>query len=146
MSTEPTRELRVILVEDDARVRSALEGTLAAVPGVRLVASCADFAAARVAVRNLEADVVLVDVLLPDVAAGLTLLAELTAAGVPAVAMSASGGVRARALAAGAHAFVEKDGAAEALVDAVLAAGRPGNPPSGDTREMGAFPDGRRPG
>jgi two-component system response regulator DesR len=105
-------------------VRSALEATLAAVPGLCVLATFADFAAARMGIRRQRPDVVLVDVLLPDVAAGLALLAELSAAGVPAVAMSASGGVRARALAAGARAFVEKDGAAEVLLDALLAAGR----------------------
>jgi DNA-binding NarL/FixJ family response regulator len=129
VTTDPARDLRLVLVEDDLRVRSALESTFAVVPGVHLLASCADFAAARVQVRRLRPDVVLVDVLLPGVAAGLALLGELAAAGIPAVAMSASGGVRTRALAAGAHAFVEKDGSAEALVDAVLAAGRGGTSP-----------------
>lgn len=125
MSIDPTRDLRLVVADDDPRVRVALDSTLSAVPGIDVVATCALAAEVAVQVRVRRPDVVLVDVQLPDATTGLTLLADLARAGVPAVAMSWSGGLRARALAAGAVAFVEKDGAAEALVDAVLTAGRP---------------------
>jgi DNA-binding NarL/FixJ family response regulator len=77
-------------------------------------------------VTGAPPDVVLLDVHLPDAGTGLALLGELARAAVPVVAMSATGSARGPALAAGATAFVEKDGAVEELVAALLAAGSGG--------------------
>jgi DNA-binding NarL/FixJ family response regulator len=104
-------------------VRRALDAALSAVPGLAVLGACAT-AAVVASACGLRPDVVLLDVRLPDPGTGLDLLGALHSAAVPVVAMSASGGLRAQALAAGAAAFVEKDGAADALVDALLAAGR----------------------
>lgn len=73
-----------------------------------------------VAARGL-ADVALVDVLLPTMADGVDLVRRLSGL-VPIVAISLDGTSRTQALAAGAVVYVEKDGAVEDLLAALLAA------------------------
>jgi DNA-binding NarL/FixJ family response regulator len=62
----------------------------------------------------------LVDLLLPDAATGAALITDLRGLGVVPVALSVSGGLRERALAAGAAAFLEKDGAPDHVLAALL--------------------------
>jgi DNA-binding NarL/FixJ family response regulator len=117
------RPLRLLVVDDDPRVRRALQGALSDVDGLELLAVCGSASELRARGTGRRPDVVLLDVHLPDAGTGLALLGELARAAVPVVAMSAAGGARRAALAAGAAAFVEKDGATDALVAALLDAG-----------------------
>jgi DNA-binding NarL/FixJ family response regulator len=117
------RLLRLLVADDDPRVRRALQGVLSDVDGLELLAVCGSAPELCARATTRRPDVVLLDVHLPDAATGLSLLGELARAAVPVVAMSAAGGVRAAALAAGAAAFVEKDGATDGLVAALLTAG-----------------------
>ena len=117
----PGRTVRVLVVDDDPRVRAGLAGVLAATPGLMVVASTGSATRAlTVAARGL-ADVAIVDVLLPTLADGVQLVRSLSA-DVPVVAISLDGTSRTEALAAGAAAYLEKDGAVEDLLAAVLVA------------------------
>ena len=117
-SDSPARSLRVLVVDDDTRVRAGLTGVLTATPGLAVASSTGSpRRALAVAVRGF-ADVALVDVLLPTVADGLDLVRRLFDV-VPVVAISLDGTSRAAALAAGAVAYVEKDGAVEDLLTAL---------------------------
>ncbi|GGR11790.1 response regulator [Agromyces mediolanus] len=64
MSAEPA--IRVILVEDQALFRSLLSDLVRAEPGFELVAAAAGIAEARALAADAEADVVLLDIELPD--------------------------------------------------------------------------------
>ncbi len=120
--------VRVLIVEDDPRVRTALRSFLAASPGFEVVGVAADAASALKIAREAAPAVVIVDVLLPRVEHGLGLLRTLTRElGIPAVAISIDGWVSADALAAGASRFLDKDSAPELLpaaLRAVASAGR----------------------
>jgi DNA-binding NarL/FixJ family response regulator len=108
---------RVLIVEDDPRVRSALSELLTASEGfcVRGVA-----ATARDALDvGDRLDVALVDVLLPDLEDGLLVIRTLAAEGHPVVALSASAAAQAASMAAGATTFVEKDSHPDALLAAL---------------------------
>ncbi|MGY1659665.1 response regulator [Geodermatophilus sp. SYSU D00705] len=122
----PVGPLWLLVADDDPRVRAALTAALSEVGGLALLAVCGSAAELRRCLACARPDVVLLDVHLPDAGTGLALLEELASAAVPAVAMSAAGSVRRRALVAGAAAFVEKDGALDGLVAALLAAGTGG--------------------
>lgn len=121
----PGRPVRLLVADDDARVRAAIVQTISMEAGLVLVASAADAAAAMVLAERTGPSVTLVDVMLPDEATGLALVRSLARRpGCAVVAMSIRGGLRAAALAAGAAAFVEKGD-----IDAVLAAVRAAAPP-----------------
>ncbi len=107
------------MVDDDARVRTALSSVLGSHPDIGLVACCADGAAANAVAESHHVDVVLLDVLLPDMTRGFDVLAAMTARGLPVVAMSVRGGLGPRALARGAIRFVEKTGGVEDLIEAI---------------------------
>ncbi|MGC9665068.1 response regulator [Planosporangium sp. 12N6] len=113
---------RLLLVDHDVRVRAALTALLSAVPEFEVVGSCGNATDAWSAVASTRPHLVLLDLLLPMARDGLALVARLRGAGIPVVAMSIRGGLRAGALARGAVAFLEKDGSADALVAALLAA------------------------
>ena len=120
------RELpvRVLVVEDDRRVRAALCGFLSA-EGLAVVGDADSAATALGLARERAPAVLLVDVLLPDASDGLELLRALTSRlRIPAVAISINDWVRGDALAAGAYRFLGKDDAPELLVDALRAAAR----------------------
>jgi DNA-binding NtrC family response regulator len=111
------RPIRLLVVDDDARVRAAIRRTIMLEADLVLVAEAKDAVTALAIAAASDAVVALVDVLVPDEASGLELIRGLAGtSGCAVVAMSVRGGVRAAALAAGAVAFVEK-----ADVDALLA-------------------------
>ncbi len=117
--------VEVLIADNDPRVRAALRSFLSASPGLTVVATAADAVTALETARQRAPDVALVDVLLPTAQDGLELVRALTAElNVPAVAISIHGWVRSSALAAGAHCFLDKDGAPELLVAALRAAAR----------------------
>jgi DNA-binding NarL/FixJ family response regulator len=114
--------LRILIVEDDPRVRTALR-TFLSEDGFEVVGDAATAATALQIARERAPAVVLVDVLMPDVPDGIELLRTLTGdLRIPAVAISIHGWVRSDALAAGAYRFLDKDSAPELMVAALRAA------------------------
>jgi len=111
-----TRSVRVLVVDDDPRVRAGLAGALGATAGLALVAVTGSPACALAAAG--QADVALVDALLPAIADGVALVRRLSRH-VPVVAISLDGTRRRDALAAGAVAYLEKDGSLDDLVAAL---------------------------
>jgi CheY-like chemotaxis protein len=125
-SSEADRPIRLLVVDDDPRVRAAIGQTIALEPDLLLVAEAADAAGALALADDADPSVALVDMLLPDDVTGLALVVTLKQrAGCAVVAMSVRGGLRQPALAAGAVAFVEKGGDIDALLHAVRAAAAP---------------------
>jgi DNA-binding NarL/FixJ family response regulator len=112
--------LRVLIADDDGRVRRALRALLEAEPDIAVVGEAATAREVRAAARALRPAVVVLDLLLPAAEDGLALVRGL--AGRPVVALSVRGGLRGAALGAGARAFVEKGAAPEALLAAIRAA------------------------
>jgi DNA-binding NarL/FixJ family response regulator len=120
------RPIRLLVVDDDLRVRAAIGQTIALESDLVIVAEAADATTARALADRTDPSVALVDVLLPDEVTGLALVTSLNQRpGCAVVAMSVRGGVRASALAAGAAGFVEKGGDIDALLAAVRAAPAP---------------------
>jgi CheY-like chemotaxis protein len=118
------RPIRLLVVDDDPRVRAAIAQTIALEPDLMMVAEAADARTALALAECADPLVALVDVLLPDDVSGLALVASLNRRpGCAVVAMSVRGGVRAAALAAGAVAFVEKESDIDAILSTVRAAG-----------------------
>ncbi|MGH4027403.1 response regulator [Actinomycetota bacterium Odt1-20B] len=66
--TEPARDrLRIVLADDERMVRTALRAILSAEPGLEVVGEAANGAEAVSVVRDLEPDVVLMDVRMPEI-------------------------------------------------------------------------------
>ncbi len=116
-SSRPCKGRRVLIVEDDPRVRSALSELLTASEGLCVVGIAATAGDALDAGDWL--DVALVDVRLSDLEDGLLVIRKLAAEGHPVVALSASAAARAASIAAGARAFFEKDSHPDALLAAL---------------------------
>ena len=117
--------VRVLIADDDHRVRVALRALLCAGDGFEVVADAGSAAAALRLAREHAPSVALVDVLLPEAADGLSLLRALTdELHIPAVAISMYDGMRKSALAAGASEFLGKEGSSERLLTAVRTATR----------------------
>jgi DNA-binding NarL/FixJ family response regulator len=112
--------IRVLVVDDDARVRTALRETFALENDMSLVGDAHDAAAALAMAAATDPDVALVDVLLPDDGTGLALVGALSRRpGCGVVAMSVRSALREGALTAGAVAFVEKGDDIDVLLDSV---------------------------
>jgi DNA-binding NarL/FixJ family response regulator len=115
--------IRLLVVDDDPRVRQAIAGTIALESDLTIVAEAADATSALSMADATDPSVALVDVLLPDAVTGLALIRSLNARPTGAViAMSVRGGLREAALAAGAVAFVEKGGDIDGLLAALRGA------------------------
>jgi DNA-binding NtrC family response regulator len=113
--------VRVLVVDDDPRVRAALGQTIALESDLVLLAAVGDHTAALAWAESADPSVALIDVVLSDDTSGLALIRLLAQRpGWAVVAMSLHSGLRGAALAAGAASFVEKSGD----IDAVLAAVR----------------------
>jgi DNA-binding NarL/FixJ family response regulator len=123
---------RLLLVDDDNRVRAALAALLGVVPEIEVAGSCATAAEARSRVVAARPDLVLLDLRPPTADEGLGLLRALRAERIPVVAMSISGALRGAALSAGAVAFLEKEGSPEALITVLLRAVQRVTPPAVD--------------
>jgi DNA-binding NarL/FixJ family response regulator len=123
VSCRPARPIRVLVVDDDVRVRVAIGQTIALEPDLVMVAEAGDAWTAVALAESTDPSVALVDVLLPDDDSGLALVASLNQRpGCAVVAMSVRGGLRTAALAAGAAAFVEKESDIDAILNTVRAA------------------------
>ena len=127
----PAGLVRVLLADDDARVRAAVAQTLALEADLVLVAVAADAADALDLAESTDPAVALVDVRLADDTAGLALVTALgRRLGCAVVAMSVRGDLRRAALAAGAVAFAEKADGIDAILAAIRAAAPPHRPAS----------------
>ena len=117
--------IRVLVVDDDTRVRAGLRALIATDPGLELVGEASGAAAALTfAAADAGLFVALVDVVVHPDGSGLALVQMLSQTpGCRVVAMSVRGGFRAAARAAGAVQFVEKGDDAAHVLSAIRAAG-----------------------
>lgn len=83
-------EIRVLIVEDDPDWLRGLSAYLASEPGISVVASAGTTEEAAKAIRELEFDVVLMDIMLADETAGIGLAQEVLARGGAKVLMLTS--------------------------------------------------------
>jgi DNA-binding NarL/FixJ family response regulator len=125
-------KLRVLVVDDDARVRRALRSLIECSPDLTVVGEAGSARSARRLDLDLGPDVVVLDLLLPQAPDGMQVLRELRGRDRPVVAISRMGELGAEALLAGAYAFLEKDGRdVDALLDMIRAAYRQDPGPRG---------------
>lgn len=118
-------KLRILIVDDDARVRRALRCLIECSPDLTVVGEAESTRSARRLDLELGPDVVVLDLLLPQVSDGLQVLRELRGRGRPVVAISRMGELGPQAMGAGAHAFLEKHGRdVDDLLDMIRAAYR----------------------
>ena len=103
-------KLRVLIVDDDVRVRRALRSLLECAPDLTVVGEAGSARSARRLDLELLPDVVVLDLLLPQAPEGMGVLRELRGRGRPVVAISRMGELGPQAMGAGAHAFLEKHG------------------------------------
>jgi len=122
--------LRTVLMADDhALVRAGIRSLLESLPGVRVVAETGDGLEAIELVRRNPPDVILLDVTMPGLN-GLEAAARIVELGVPTrvlmISMHASPDYAARAFAAGALGYLNKDAAFDELSEAIdeVCAGR----------------------
>jgi len=114
--------IRVLIADDDHRVRTALSALLTGSAGFDIVGTSATTDNALALARQHRPTVALIDILLPEAPDGLALVRAVTEdLHIPAIAMSIDGGLRKSALAAGATRFLDKDSRADQLI-AVLRA------------------------
>jgi DNA-binding NarL/FixJ family response regulator len=117
--------LRVLIVDDDARVRRALRSLIECAPDLTVVGEAGSTPSATRLDLELLPDVVVLDLLLPRAPEGMEVLRELRRHGRPVVAISRMGELGPDAVVAGAHAFLEKHGRdVDDLLDMIRAAYR----------------------
>ena len=123
----PDGPLRVLVVDADDRVRESLTGLLAIGDRVRVVGSSGLAGPAFDLANDRRPDVVVLDPRLPEIDAGLDLIARLRTAfpEIRILATSWSGALEGASLDGGAHAFVRKTFRPAELVAAIVAAARP---------------------
>ena len=118
-------KLRVLIVDDDVRVRRALRSLLECAPDLTVVGEAGSARSARRLDLELLPDVVVLDLLLPQAPEGMQVLREFRGRGRPVVAISRMGELGPQAMGAGAHAFLEKHGRdVDDLLDMIRAAYR----------------------
>lgn len=117
------RPVRVLLVDDEALMRTGLRLMIDGAHGIEVVGEAADGTAGLAQARALDPDVILLDIRMPR-RDGLETLADLRAAGVTArvVVLTAfdTDDFLLRALRGGAVSFLLKDSPPEEVVRAVL--------------------------
>jgi DNA-binding NarL/FixJ family response regulator len=116
-------KLRVLIVDDDVRVRRALRGLIQCSPELTVVGEAGSTRSAKRLDLELLPDVVVLDLLLPQAPEGMQVLRELRGRGRPVVAICGTGGLGPQAVRAGAHAYLEKHGRdVDDLLDMIRAA------------------------
>ena len=118
-------KLRVLIVDDDTRVRRALRRLIEYSPDLTVIGEAGSARSAGRLDLELGPDVVVLDLLLPQAPDGMAVLRELRGRDRPVVAISRMGELGPEAMVAGAHAFLEKDGRdVDDLLDMIRAAYR----------------------
>jgi DNA-binding NarL/FixJ family response regulator len=118
-------KLRVLIVDDDVRVRRALRSLIDCSVDLTVVGEAGSTGSAKRLDLELLPDVVVLDLLLPQAMDGMCVLRELRRHGRPVVAISGTGELGPEAVVAGAHAFLEKHGRdVDDLLDMIRAAYR----------------------
>lgn len=146
-----TQPIRVLLVDDDALVRSGLDMILGGAPGIEVVGEAVDGHDAVRAVRELHPDVVLMDIRMPRLD-GLEATEVLGAWQHPpkiiVLTTFDADDYVARALGAGATGFLLKDTAPAAIIEAIrkVADGDPMLSPSVTTKLIAQLTAGADPG
>ena len=114
--------IRVLLAEDQSRVRGALVALLRLEADIEVVGGCADGLAAWKETQRLRPDVIVVDIEMPGLT-GLELALRVRERGLPSrvviVTTFARPGYLRRALDAGVAGYLLKDAPAQQLADAV---------------------------
>ena len=119
------RKVRVLIVDGDARVRRALRRLIECAPDLTVVGEARSTPSATRLDLELLPDVVVLDLLPPQVPQGMQVLRQLRGRGRPVVAISRLGELGPPAMVAGAHAFLEKHGRnVDDLLDMIRAAYR----------------------
>lgn len=121
------KTIRLLLVDDEPAIRRGLRMRLALESDVEVVGEAADGAAALKQVQRLAPEVVLMDVEMPGldgIAATSELRASASGPAVVMLSMHDDAATVARALAAGAAAFVAKHSIDSALLTAIRRAAR----------------------
>ena len=124
-----TTRRRILLADDHALVRAGIRALLESLPGVEVAGETGDGLEAVERVRRDPPDAVLLDITLPGLN-GLDAAARIAKLGVPTrvlmLSMHASPEYAARALAAGAAGYLNKDSAFDELATALdaICAGR----------------------
>lgn len=122
MVADNAQPIRVLIADDDRRVRTALSTLLTTSTGFEVVGAAGTADSALTLAREHRPTVALIDMLMPDAADGLGLLRTICdELRIPAIAISVDGGLERNALAAGAAGFFDKDGTAEHLISALRA-------------------------
>jgi DNA-binding NarL/FixJ family response regulator len=125
-------KLRVLIVDDDARVRRALRGLIECAPDLIVVGEAGSNRSAKRLDLELLPDVVVLDLLLPRASDGMDVLREFRGRDRPVVAISRRGELGPQVMVAGAHAFLEKHGRdVDDLLDMIRAAHRHDRWPQG---------------
>ena len=121
----PGRSLRVLVVDDHDLFRTGLASLLAAQPGIEVVAQASGGRSAVRLAAELQPDVVLMDLQMPDVD-GVTairaILARRASSRVVALTVLADDAAVAKALEAGSCGFLAKDTPIDGIVAAIQAA------------------------
>jgi DNA-binding NarL/FixJ family response regulator len=133
--------IRVLIADDDARFRHAVEAMLATIDGFELVGSAADGSEAVRLFAELRPDAVLMDVVMPlcdGIQATKQILAVEPAAWVIALTGAEDLRMLGLCLAAGAKGCLRKGPGAIALIPLMLALGRPEHPPDRASADGGA--------
>jgi DNA-binding NarL/FixJ family response regulator len=126
VTTEPARAeatRRVLVVDDDARVRHALRALIRSSHGMSVAGEASSAGDAILADEQLEPDVVVLDLLLPSAQEGMDVLARLVGRGREVIALSIRVELRRAALEAGAAAFVEKGVGPDLLLNVLRGGG-----------------------
>lgn len=110
---------RVLVVDDDARVRHALRALIRSSSGISVAGEASSARDAILADEELDPDVVVLDLLLPSAPEGLDVLECLVGRGREVIALSIRVELRQAALQAGAAAFLEKGVGPDVLLDAL---------------------------
>jgi DNA-binding NarL/FixJ family response regulator len=118
-------KLRVLIVDDDARVRRGLRSLIECSVDLTVVGEAGSTRSATRLDLELLPDVVVLDLRLPQAMDGMRVLRELRRHGRPVVAISGTRELGPEAMVAGAHAFLEKHGRdVDDLLDMIRAAYR----------------------
>jgi DNA-binding NarL/FixJ family response regulator len=132
--------IRVLLVDDRAAVRCGLRMRLALEQDVQVVGEAGNSGEALVLAETFVPDVIVVDIEMPGVDAVRSIKQLREAAPESAVVVLTMNGDkdnRARAEEAGAHAFVEKQGGPEGLLQAIRRVVEPSLEPTGAGSNQG---------